>query len=244
MKEVEFKIEKTSNLTGNIYEMILSGSGGFTAPGQFINISVRGHFLRRPISVCEYSEQMTKILFRTVGSGTAALSKLNKGSVISALSPLGNGFNISLVPNRAVIIGGGIGIPPLYGLAKSLINKGVELIIGLGFSKAADVFYVKEFTDLGCKVIVATDDGSCGEKGFIIDAVKKYADQFSYSIACGPTAMLKAVYAIDAFKGGQFSLEERMGCGFGACMCCSVKTKSGAKRVCTEGPVFFKEDLI
>lgn len=244
IKEIEFVIDDIKQLTENICELTLSGEGGFTSPGQFMNITVEGFFLRRPISVCDFWQGGAKIIFRSKGSGTTVLKSLQKGASIKALSPLGNGFDTKSAPQKIAVIGGGIGVPPVYGLTKELINLGKKVIVGLGFTKLGEVFYVDEFRALGAEVVVTTDDGSLGESGLITDVMKKYSNEYSYSFACGPLPMLKSVYLIEGFSSGQYSLEERMGCGFGACMCCSVNTKNDPKRVCSEGPVFSKEELL
>ena len=232
-------------LTSDVFELRLAGDAAdFTKPGQFVEISVPGLFLRRPISVCDWSDDSLLLLIKAVGSGTAALRDLQPGTALDVLTGLGNGFDVAAAPSATVcLVGGGIGVAPLYALAKELLSAGQKVIAVLGFRSSADLFYANEFRSLCCEVRIATEDGSCGTKGFVTDVLKELPE-CGYVYACGPLPMLKAVAALPQVKSGQFSLEARMGCGFGACVGCTVKTVGGPKRVCKEGPVFAKEELV
>ena len=221
-------------------------------PGQFVEISVPGHFLRRPISVGDWTQDSLTLLVRTVGSGTAWLEHAVPGTLLDILLPLGNGFNIKAIPDGAevVLAGGGIGIAPLYALAKAILAQGLQCRVALGFRNRSDVFYTDRFAALGCETAIATEDGSLGVKGFVTEIVSRdsgfgFRDSScpSYLFACGPMPMMRALAAITGLAGAQFSLEARMGCGFGACMGCTIETASGPARVCREGPVFALEDL-
>lgn len=215
---------------------------GFTAPGQFLNIRIDGLYLRRPISICDWDEKSVEIIYKVIGKGTEALSKIAPGEEISALMPLGNGFNIHRCGQNPLIIGGGVGTPPLYGLAKALMVQGKKPTAVLGFNSAEDVMLIDEFKALGVAVHVTTVDGTMGQKGFVTDAIRELSGYTDYC-ACGPEAMLKAVFAACP-TDGQLSFEARMACGFGACMGCSCESKSGSKRICKDGPVLLKEDLL
>lgn len=243
MNQGIFTIAENLQLTHDTYRMKLAGdAGGVTAPGQFINISLPGHFLRRPISVCDADEGSITIIYKVLGRGTLEMTELLPGVQLDVLTGLGNGYDISAAGEAPLLIGGGVGIPPLYLLAKKLIAAGARPHAVLGYNSAADIFYADEFAALGCGLTIATADGSRGAKGFVTDALP--AD-YSYFYTCGPSAMLRAVErAAKEGCGGQFSFEERMGCGFGACMGCSMMTKGGAKRVCKDGPVFRREKII
>ena len=241
MKKVLFKIKENYPLTENVYKMILSGdTEEITASGQFVNILVDGLYLRRPISVCDYSKGSLTLIYKVVGKGTEKLSKMKEGT-LDILIGLGNGYDLSKCGDKPLLIGGGVGVPPLYNLAKKLkaINKNVSVI--LGFNNKNEVFYEKEFNDLGVKTYITTVDGSYGTKGFVTDVMKDL--DYSYFYTCGPEPMLFAIDKI-AKTSGQFSFEERMGCGFGACMGCSCKTKYGNKRICKDGPVLEREEII
>lgn len=241
MKKVLFKIKENYPLTENVYKMILSGdTEEITASGQFVNILVDGLYLRRPISVCDYSKGSLTLIYKVVGKGTEKLSKMKEGT-LDILIGLGNGYDLSKCGDKPLLVGGGVGVPPLYNLAKKLkaINKNVSVI--LGFNNKNEVFYEKEFNDLGVKTYIATVDGSYGTKGFVTDVMKDL--DYSYFYTCGPEPMLFAIDKI-AKTSGQFSFEERMGCGFGACMGCSCKTKYGNKRICKDGPVLEREEII
>ena len=233
----------TSNrpLTASVYEMKLAGDmSAFTRPGQFVNIRLDGFYLRRPISVCNIEGNELTILYKVVGHGTEAMSRLTEGSRLDVLCGLGNGYDLSKSGDNPVLLGGGVGIPPLYLLARQLVAKGARPSVVLGFNRADEVFYEGEFRALGIPVTVATADGSYGVRGFVTDALP---EQYSYFYTCGPEPMLKAVYR-KTVTSGQFSFEARMGCGFGACMGCSCKTVTGYKRICREGPVLEKEEIL
>lgn len=240
-KQNKYKILSNEPLTKDVYKMVLEGDTEYiTAPGQFINIALDGKYLRRPISVCDYDEDCITIIYKVVGEGTEQMSALKIGTVLDVLTGLGNGYDISK-STKPLLIGGGVGVPPMYNLAKTLIANGQVPTVILGFNTADEVFFEQEFKALGCDVFVTTADGSYGIKGFVTDALAGI--DFDYFYTCGPLPMFKAIYnAVD--KDGQFSFEERMGCGFGACMGCSCKTKYGNKRICKDGPVLEKEEII
>lgn len=240
-KQNKYKILSNEPLTKDVYKMVLEGDTEYiTAPGQFINIALDGKYLRRPISVCDYDEDCITIIYKVVGEGTEQMSALKIGTVLDVLTGLGNGYDISK-STKSLLIGGGVGVPPMYNLAKTLIANGQVPTVILGFNTADEVFYEQEFKALGCDTFVTTADGSYGIKGFVTDALDGI--DFDYFYTCGPLPMFKAIYnAVD--KDGQFSFEERMGCGFGACMGCSCKTKYGNKRICKDGPVLEKEEII
>ena len=241
MKQCIFEIQSNTALTENVYKMVLSGdTSAITAPGQFVNIQLSGHFLRRPISVCDYDEKTLTIIYKVVGKGTAAMANMTVGETLDILTGLGNGYNLTLSGGRPVLLGGGVGVPPMYNLAKKLISEGKKVSVILGFNTKSEIFYEEEFKKLGCQVTVTTVDGSYGKKGFVTDALPQ---DYSYFYTCGPEPMLKAVYKATA-TSGQMSFEERMGCGFGACMGCSCKTLTGYKRICKEGPVMKKEEIL
>ena len=239
MKQSILEISENKKIAKDVYLMKLSGDAD-TAPGQFINIKLDGFFLRRPISICDLCGDETTIIYKTVGSGTEYLSRLNAGEKLDVLSGLGNGFDLSKSGNAPLVIGGGVGVPPMYYLAKCLKNEGKDVTAVLGFNTADEVFGTKEFEALGINTVLATADGSLGEKGFVTDVLP---DSYTYFYTCGPEPMLKAVYG-KTVTSGQLSFEERMGCGFGACMGCSCKTKYGSKRICKDGPVLVKEEII
>ena len=239
MKQVIYTITENTPLAPGVFRMRLSGdTSAVTRPGQFINIALEGLFLRRPISVCDRDEGGLTIICKVVGKGTGQLSRMTPGEKLDCLAGLGNGYDVAACPEAPVLAGGGVGVPPLYGLAKALIAAGRRPAVVLGFNRAAEIFYQKEFEALGVPVTVTTVDGSAGAKGFVTDAMPEGA----YVCACGPEPMLKAVCAKAA--GGQFSFEARMGCGFGACMGCTCRTIAGPKRICREGPVLTKEEIL
>ncbi|MGI6264238.1 MAG: dihydroorotate dehydrogenase electron transfer subunit [Acutalibacteraceae bacterium] len=241
MKQELFTILENVPLTGAVYKMRLSGdTGAITRPGQFVNLKLDGFYLRRPISVCDWDERSLTILYKVVGGGTAAMSRLVPGDTLDLLTGLGNGYDLSSAGDRPLLLGGGVGVPPLYRLAKDLLAAGKRVSVVLGFNTADEVFYENEFRALGADVTVTTVDGSCGVKGFVTDALP---DDYTYFYTCGPEPMLRAVYRA-CQTGGQFSFEERMGCGFGACMGCSCKTVTGYKRICKDGPVLRKEEIL
>ncbi len=241
MKQSLFEILSNEALTDNVYKMVLGGdTSAITAPGQFVNILLEGMFLRRPISVCDYNDKTLTIVYKVVGKGTAAMSKMTHGQ-LDILTGLGNGYDLTLSGEKPVLLGGGVGVPPMYNLAKKLIAQGKSVSVILGFNTKSEIFYEQEFKDLGCDVTVTTVDGSYGTKGFVTTALE--AMDYSYFYTCGPEPMLKAVYKASK-TSGQMSFEERMGCGFGACMGCSCKTLTGYKRICKEGPVMKKEEIL
>lgn len=240
-KQNTYKILENKPLTKDVYKMILEGDTQYiTASGQFINILLEGKFLRRPISVCDYDDTTITIIYKVVGEGTEQMKALEVGTELDILTGLGNGYDISK-STKPLLIGGGVGVPPMYNLAKNLISNGQKPTVVLGFNTADEIFYVEEFKALGCDVLVSTVDGSFGVKGFVTDAMKDV--DYDYFYTCGPLPMFKAVYNATEVSG-QFSFEERMGCGFGACMGCSCKTKYGNKRICKDGPVLVKEEII
>lgn len=241
MKQGIFEISENIKLTENVYKMKLSGDvSDITSCGQFINIKLDGLYLRRPISVCDKDSDSVTIIYKVVGHGTEQMSKLLVGDKLDILTGLGNGYDLSLSGNKPLLIGGGVGVPPLYMLAKKLIEQGKQVSAILGFNTKSEVFYESEFKALGCDVTVTTVDGSHGTKGFVTNA---FPDDYSYFYTCGPEPMLKAVYKASKTEG-QMSFEERMGCGFGACMGCSCKTLTGYKRICKDGPVMKKEEIL
>lgn len=242
MKQSVFTIESNKKIAKDVYLMVLSGdTSDITAPGQFVNIQLEGFYLRRPISVCDYDADTLTLIYKVVGKGTEYMAKLPKGFKLDVLTGLGNGFDISKSGDRPLLIGGGVGVPPMYNLAKRLISEGKDVSVILGFNAAEEVFFQKEFEDIGAKVYVATADGSVGTKGFVTDVMINV--DYSYFYTCGPMPMFKAIESI-AKTSGQYSFEERMGCGFGACMGCSCKTKYGNKRICKDGPVLEREEII
>ncbi len=241
MKQGIFKISENSKLVDNVYKMVLVGDvSDITACGQFINIQLDGLYLRRPISVCDCDENSVTIIYKVVGKGTEQMSKMVIGETLDVLTGLGNGYDLSLSGDNPVLLGGGVGVPPLYMLAKELKKQGKDVSVILGFNTASEVFYEDEFKALGCDVTVTTVDGSYGVKGFVTNA---YPENYTYFYTCGPEPMLKAIYKT-AITSGQMSFEERMGCGFGACMGCSCKTIAGYKRICKDGPVMLKEEIL
>lgn len=238
-----YDILYNKKIAKNIYEMRLLGdTSALSRPGQFINIELDGFYLRRPISVCDYDANGITIIYKTVGRGTGYMATLGAHKNLDVLVGLGNGFDTDVSSNSPLLIGGGVGVPPLYMLAKRLIKEGKKVTVILGFNTADEVFYEREFALLGTTVITTTADGSRGIKGFVTDALCKVGT-YSYFYTCGPEPMLKAVYD-SCTTDGQFSFEERMGCGFGACMGCSCETKYGSKRICKDGPVLTKEEII
>ena len=242
MKQSIFEIISNEPLTDSVYKMVLSGdTSAITAPGQFVNIQLAGKFLRRPISVCDYNGETLTIVYKVVGKGTAQMAAMEPGEKLDILTGLGNGYDLSLSGDKPVLLGGGVGVPPMYNLAKKLVAQGKQVAVILGFNTASEIFYEEEFKALGCHVTVCTADGSYGVKSF---ATTPLADlSYTYFYTCGPEPMLKAVYKATT-TSGQMSFEERMGCGFGACMGCSCKTLTGYKRICKDGPVMKKEEIL
>ena len=242
MKQGIYTITENTRLAEGIYRMVLSGdTSDCTASGQFINIKLEGYYLRRPISVCDWDESSITIIYKVLGNGTEMMTTLPVGTELDVLTGLGNGYDLSKSGEKPLLIGGGVGIPPLYNACKKLVAEGKKPTVILGFNSSADMFYVDEFKALGAEVLITSADGSIGLKGFVTDAMKEL--DYTYFYTCGPTAMLKAIDAI-AKTSGELSFEERMGCGFGACMGCSCKTKYGNKRICKDGPVLVREEII
>lgn len=241
MKQVIFEIAENGALAENVYRMRMLGDvSAVTSSGQFVNIKIEGLYLRRPISVCDKDENSVTVIYKVVGKGTEILSRMQKGEKLDVLTGLGNGYDLTLSGDEPLLIGGGVGVPPLYMAAKELLKHGRKVSVILGFNTKSEVFLEKEFRDIGCEVNVTTVDGSYGIKGFVTDALP---DKYSYFYSCGPEPMLKAVWK-SSKTSGQMSFEERMGCGFGACMGCSCKTIAGYKRICKDGPVMKKEEIL
>ena len=241
MRQLLFEIKENKPLTKDIMEMVLAGdTSDITRPGQFVNIKLDGLYLRRPISVCDSEEGKLTLIYKVVGKGTEQMRDMTEGT-LDILSSLGNGYDTSISGEKPLLIGGGVGVPPLYMLAKELRKEGKEVSVILGFNTRDEIFYEEEFKALGCKVYVTTVDGSYGIKGFVTEAMKEI--DYTHFFTCGPEPMLKAVW--NASKtSGQLSFEERMGCGFGACMGCSCKTLTGFKRICKDGPIMMKEEIL
>ena len=242
MKQSIFTIKENVALTSSVYKMLLVGdTSDITNCGQFVNIKLDGLFLRRPISVCDCEGDTLTLIYKVVGKGTEQMKGMKVGEKLDILTGLGNGYDTSLSGDAPLLLGGGVGVPPLYMLCKKLIKEGKKPSVILGFNTKEEVFCKEEFAKLGVKVTVTTVDGSEGIKGFVTDAMKD--EDYSYFYTCGPEPMLKAIYKASLTEG-QFSFEERMGCGFGACMGCSCKTITGYKRICKEGPVMKKEEIL
>lgn len=242
MKQSIFKIIENTQLTATVFKMKLQGDvSEITSPGQFVNIKLQGLFLRRPISVCDSENGILTLIYKVVGKGTEQMSEMTEGEELDVLTGLGNGYNTEISGEKPVLLGGGVGVPPLYMLAKKLIAEGKKVTVILGFNTKEEIFCEEDFKTLGADVIVATADGSYGVKGFVTDALKDV--DYTYFYTCGPEPMLKALYKATS-TSGQFSFEERMGCGFGACMGCSCKTITGYKRICKDGPVLEKEEIL
>lgn len=240
MRQVIFNIQSNDCIAKNVYRMQLAGDTIGIRSGQFVNIRIEGQFLRRPISVCNITDGVLTVIYKVVGVGTEAMSKLPVGTQLDILTVLGNGYDLSKAGDRPLLVGGGVGVPPMYMLARQLREMGKEVKVILGFNTQDEVFYEDEFCALGCDVTVTTVDGSHGVKGFVTNAVD---GQQSYYYTCGPLPMIKALLQAIG-TNGEVSMEERMGCGFGACMGCSIQTTQGTKRVCKEGPVFPAEILM
>ena len=242
MKQVLYTVVSNEPIARDVYKMVMAGdTSAITAPGQFINLQIDGFYLRRPISVCDYDVNTITLLYKVVGGGTEVMSRMVAGDKVDALTGLGNGFNTTKSGENPLLIGGGVGVPPMFNLCKVLLAEGKKPTVILGFNSAADVFYEAEFKGLGVDVIVTTADGSYGLKGFVTDAMKDLT--YTYFYTCGPEPMFRAIDKV-ATTSGQYSFEERMGCGFGACMGCSCKTLTGYKRICKEGPVMEKEEIL
>lgn len=234
-------IEENVSVTHDTWYMRLSGDcSGISAPGQFINIRLDGFFLRRPISIYDHGDTWVAILYKVLGKGTDAMSRMQPGAELDVLLPLGNGFDVEKCTGHTLLAAGGIGMPPMYGIAKELCARGITPQLALGFNTKEDILPLQPFEDLGIRPVIATVDGSAGIRGFVTDAMDTL--EYDYVCTCGPEPMLKAVY--EKMPDGQLSFEERMGCGFGACMGCSCRTKYGTKRICKDGPVLMKEEVI
>lgn len=241
MKEALFRITENRKIAPLTFLMKAAGDcSGMDRPGQFVNIRIEGLFLRRPISVCDIRDDELTIIYKTVGRGTAAMSQMKPGEELSMLTGLGNGYDLECSGDSPLLIGGGVGIPPLYLLARKLTQQGKRVHAVLGFNRKEEIFFEKEFRDLGCEVTVTTADGSAGVRGFVTDGLPEH---YSYFYTCGPEPMLRAVKKATV-TSGQFSFEERMGCGFGACMGCTCRTVTGYKRICKDGPVLEKEEIL
>lgn len=242
MKQGTFSLLENTPLTSAVYRMVLEGdTSAITAPGQFVNLSVPGLFLRRPISVCDWTENRLTLIYKTVGKGTDRLSAMAPGETLDLLTGLGNGYDLTKSGDAPLLVGGGVGVPPLYGLAKALLSQGKSVDVVLGFNTASEIFYASEFETLGAQVHIATADGSVGTRGFVTDVMEGLP--YSYFYACGPLPMFRAMERV-ARTSGQYSFEERMGCGFGACVGCTMETVLGPRRVCKDGPVFEREVIL
>ena len=242
MKQQNCRILENKAIAKDTYRMVLEGDGTvFSKPGMFLDLQVPGYFLRRPISILDHDGNTISIIYKVIGHGTQTLATMERGMTLDTLLGLGNGYDTTLSGNHPTLIGGGSGIPPLYGLAKTLKREGKDVRVILGFNQAEDVFCVDEFKALGCDVVLVTADGSLGRKGFGTDYLDD--EPYTYLFACGPLMMLRTVDRI-AKTSGQFSMEKRMGCGYGCCMGCSQMTTEGPKRVCKEGPVFIREEIV
>ena len=242
MKQSMFMILENEELAPDVHQLILEGdTSAIERAGQFVDLKLDGHFLRRPFSICDWSESTLTVVYRTVGKGTAELAEYAPGKMIELLTGLGNGFDTSVSGNKPLLVAGGSGVPMMYALAKELVTQGKQVTAVLGYRTASDVFLARAIELLGVNVIITTEDGSMGTKGFVTDAMKDL--DYTYFYTCGPEAMFKAIDSI-AKTSGQFSFEARMGCGYGACMGCTMETKNGYKRVCKDGPVLVREELI
>ena len=241
MQDTIFTIIENKIIAKDVYKMLLRGDTSAVGnAGEFVNIQLDGFYLRRPISVCDVEGDVLTLIYKVVGKGTEAMSKMTEGTNLQIMTGLGNGYDLSPSGDSPLLVGGGVGVPPMYLLAKRLLAQGKRVSVVLGFNTADEVFYEEEFKALGCDVTVTTVDGSRGVKGFVTDALPEH---YTYFYTCGPMPMFRALNK--AVKtSGQFSFEERMGCGFGACMGCSCKTLFGNKRICKDGPVLKKEEII
>ena len=241
MKQSIFTIVSNEALTDVVYKMVLEGdTSAITNCGQFVDLRLPEKYLRRPISVCDYDAQTLTLIYKVVGSGTEIMATLPVGTKLDVLTGLGNGYDTTLSGDRPVLVGGGVGVPPMYNLCKKLIAQGKRPQVVLGFNVASEIFLADAFKKLGAEVYIATADGSVGTKGFVTDVIKNL--DYTYFYSCGPMPMFKAMETVMQTPG-QYSFEERMGCGFGACMGCTIQTKNGYKRVCKDGPVFFREEV-
>ena len=243
MDDKVFTLLENERIANGVYRAVLEGdTAAITRPGQFVNIRLEGLYLRRPISVNDCEGDKLTLIYKAVGEGTEKMSRMKAGERLDILTGLGNGYDVSKSGDAPLLVGGGVGVPPLYMLAKQLIAMGKRVTVVCGFASKDDVFYEDEFRALGAEVYIATADGSYGVKGFVTDVIKGL-DGYSYFYSCGPIPLFKAMDAIME-TSGQYSFEERMGCGFGACMGCSCETKYGNKRICRDGPVMEREEII
>ena len=242
MKQGIFEITENTKIAKDVFKMRLAGdTSGITGAGQFVNIKIDGFFLRRPISVCDFNENELLIIYKVVGKGTDRMSGLEAGQKLDLLTGLGNGYDLTVKTDKPVLIGGGVGVPPLYKLAKELKKQGKKVSVILGFNSKEEIFFEKEFKEIADRVLVCTADGTYGVKGFVTDALCDV--DYDYFFTCGPEPMFRALEKT-VKTSGQFSFEQRMGCGFGACMGCTCKTLTGNKRICREGPVLLREEII
>ena len=241
MNQGIFTIISNIPLTDVVYQMVLEGdTSAITNCGQFVDLRLPEKYLRRPISVCDYDHKTLTLIYKAVGSGTQLMTTLPHGTMLDVLTGLGNGYDTSLSGDRPVLVGGGVGVPPLYNLCKKLIAEGKHPQVVLGFNTGDEIFLANEFRRLGVDVHIATADGSVGTKGFVTDVIKTLS--YTYFYSCGPMPMFRAMEQVMT-TSGQYSFEERMGCGFGACMGCTIQTNAGYKRVCKDGPVFYREEV-
>ena len=239
---MQYQIIENAQIAPQVFLLDLAGDTSMVkAPGQFCQIQLPGFYLRRPISLCDWDENGMTLIYKAVGQGTQALSRMETGDVLDILNGLGNGYDLTGCGENPLVIGGGVGIPPLYALTKALVERGARPTVILGFNKAEEIFLLDSFEDLGVETLLATADGSAGQKGFVTDVMPQ---DDRYVFTCGPLPMLKAVYKKSGCPTGQYSLEERMACGFGACMGCTVNTRNGLKRICRDGPVLNREEVI
>lgn len=242
MKQTTLMVYKNNPIIAGVYKLVLSGNvSAIQRPGQFIELAVPGHFLRRPFSVCDWDRDSVTVVYRVIGEGTKCLAAMMPGEGLDALTGLGNGFDTSVSGNRPLLVAGGSGVPMMLCLAKKLLSEGKAVTAILGYRTASDIFLADDIRYLGVDVRLTTEDGSAGVRGMVTDAMADL--DYTYFYTCGPEAMFRAVNAA-AKTSGQFSLEARMGCGYGACMGCTIETKNGPKRVCKDGPVFMREDLL
>ena len=244
MEKRIFTIDSNVEIAKDSYRMVLSSDKPVSmSPGQFVDIALEGFYLRRPISVCDCTGMTFTIVYKVVGEGTAVMSRMQAGQTLEVLTALGHGFNVDACKEAALLVGGGLGAAPMYLLAKELIAKGIKVTVVLGFNKADEIMLESELRELGAEVLISTMDGSIGTKGFVTDAIREHAPAFDYFYTCGPLPMMKAL--CQSIEGdGEVSLEERMGCGAGYCYGCSCKTSVGTKRICKDGPVFKKEEVL